>query len=230
MDYFKPIIEFLALEIFDLYQTNKKKFINKAYEEIIELLKSKNNNYFLFEEMIEKIFKLNFEWSPIILLPPVKETITLLMLQVDMDIKNSIIINPIRKFFQQRYTDLNTFSENPYSKYFNTTYTNTQKLNNCKNIIKNLNKSNWVFTTNLEIALACRALRVQCILINNNIIENSIDKYRDFLHIANQDDFVRHFDVSKYLGFKNEDRFQNLVNFVANNYDKIPIKYKKLFL
>ena len=34
MDYFKPIIEFLALEIFDLYQINEKKFINKAYEEI----------------------------------------------------------------------------------------------------------------------------------------------------------------------------------------------------
>jgi hypothetical protein len=230
MDYFKPIIEFLALEIFDLYQINEKKFINKAYEEIIELLKSKNNNYFLFEEMIEKIFKLNFEWSPIILLPPVKETITLLMLQVDMDIKNNIIINPIRRFFQQRYTELNTFSGNPYSKYSNITCTNTQKLNNCKNIIKNLNKSNWVFTTSLEIALACRALRVQCILINNNIIEKSIDKYQDFLHIANQEDFVHHFDVSKYLGFKNEDRFQNLVNFVASTYDKVPIKYKKLFL
>jgi hypothetical protein len=231
MNAYKKIFEFIACEIH-----------NKSLLEHIDFNKNACLNFLNEKEIVNncelyiKSF-VEFEWSPIILIPKMNKMVTSLMCHVDMDIKNRHILNPIYKYFQQKYLDMHTWSSSVYSKLaqqniLSGTGVNsyTEKIRNCIDIIKKTNTSSWVFTTSLETALVCRTMRTKCILVETPELNNTHEKYKDFLHIVNHNTFNVFFDVSKYQEFKNEDKFNQITKKIKAQLLGVHKLYYKIFL
>lgn len=231
METYKKIFEFIACEIHNKSILQNINFDQNACLDSLNEKEIVNNCELYIKSFVE------FEWSPIILIPKMKKMVTSLMCHVDMDIKNRHILNPIYKYFQQKYLDIHTWSSSVYSKISQQNIlsgigvdNHIEKIRNCIDIIRKTNASSWVFTTNLETALVCRAMRTKCILVETTQLNNTHEKYKDFLHIVNHNTFNVFFDVSKYQEFKNEDRFNQITKKIKAQLLDVPKLYYKIFL